>query len=71
MSKDSLKPKQESKTEDAFLELPVAPPWFSTPPEMSYAEMIKSCERQLPYWNERREKLLNSEPGPSPEPFFL
>lgn len=53
------------------LNLPVAPTWFSQPPFATYDEMIASCERQLPYWNERRMKSGDWGPPPSSHEFTL
>jgi len=36
------------------LNLPVAPDFISKPPQYTLEEMIRLCEKMLPYWNEIR-----------------
>ncbi len=46
-----------------ILSLPDAPDFISKPPQYTLEEMIRICEKMLPYWNAERAS--------KPEPKFL
>ena len=52
-----------------ILNLPDAPDFISDPPTYTFEEMIRLCERLLPYWNEKR--YSKPEPEFVGEPFCL
>ena len=51
------------------LNLPNAPDFISKPPQYTLEEMIRLCEKMLPYWNEIR--YSKPEPEFRGEPFKL
>lgn len=52
-----------------FLDLPEAPNFISEPPECTWEEMIRLCEKMLPYWN--ADRYSRPEPPFLGEPFAI
>jgi len=69
-SKDSVhKPTKDAN--DAFLDLPNALDYISTPPNLSVEENIKLCEKMLPFWNKKRFEDQSYFDDQVLEPFYL
>lgn len=59
--------KNKSINKNLNLDLPFDPKFISTPPQYTLAEMIKICEKMLPFWNQKRKETLV--PAEKIEPF--